>query len=551
MRVILLRFSLIFLFVLSLAKINVICFAFEDELSGSTGWSSINLPLRISADDTSNIVTTVVAGQSFLILSEYGNYWEIEYLGMRGYVNNNYCMINLPDVIPSIVYNISNADSSIYKSSGYNLPDVTGKQLYSSGKVMNHKIGREEYICPVLYSTAKMIDIAQQMALNDGYSLMIYDSYRPRSVSSLISQKLNVLYNGNNIVKNNIDYSVGKSGTKYFWGQSWFLAQTLSSHNTGSAIDVTLFDFKTNSELQMPTSMHELSTQAIKYYNGSVSKTYENYSVGMLENIYAQRLDNYMISAGMNTLASEWWHFQDQDGYERIKNMTSGNGCDFQVTGILSQSNKTDSDGITYTVTYKDGNNIFMEDYEKGESIVFKTDLEKVGYKLVGWIYNGDEYKLYDNLIMPDCDIELIAKWELVIPEITKYETYKDIIIGISLNTEVNKINLGIDSIYDVKVYDYSNELKTSGLIGTGDKVKIYLSSDLMSEYNVIIKGDITGDGNSKVNDVAKLYQYLKGKIIMDECYIRAGNVVDSDDLIKINDVAKLYQFIKGKIDIL
>ena len=47
---------------------------------------------------------------------------------------------------------------------------------------------------------------------------------------------------------------------------------------------------------------------------------------------------------------------------------------------------------------------------------------------------------------------------------------------------------------------------------------------------------------------MAKLYQYLKGKIDMEEHYVLAGNVVDTDNEIKIGDVAKLYQFIKGKI---
>ena len=61
---------------------------------------------------------------------------------------------------------------------------------------------------------------------------------------------------------------------------------------------------------------------------------------------------------------------------------------------------------------------------------------------------------------------------------------------------------------------------------------------------------DVTGTGTSTVSDVAKLYQYLKGKVTMDDCYVKAGNVVDSDSTIKVNDVAKLYQFIKGKINI-
>ena len=48
---------------------------------------------------------------------------------------------------------------------------------------------------------------------------------------------------------------------------------------------------------------------------------------------------------------------------------------------------------------------------------------------------------------------------------------------------------------------------------------------------------------------VEKSYQYLKKKIEMDDSYKEAGDVVGTDSQIKINDVAKLYQFIKGKIN--
>ncbi|MBO5183550.1 MAG: hypothetical protein J6B64_04025, partial [Bacilli bacterium] len=180
--------------------------------------------------------------------------------------------------------------------------------------------------------------------------------------------------------------------------------------------------------------------------------------------------------------------------------------------------------------------------------IIFKSDLEKKGYKLIGWKYNNQNYSLTDKLPMPSNNIELTSIWELVIPEIKNYTTNQENITGISLKTDINNMNLGIDSMYDVKIKKHDGTDKTSGLVSTGDKIKIYLDNELVSEYDVIIKGDVTGTGTSSVSDVAKLYQYMKGKITIDECYIKAGNVVDSDSTIKVNDVAKLYQFIKGKI---
>ena len=38
-------------------------------------------------------------------------------------------MINLPDIIPSIIYDDTNSYSSLFKSSGIDIPNVTGKKL--------------------------------------------------------------------------------------------------------------------------------------------------------------------------------------------------------------------------------------------------------------------------------------------------------------------------------------------------------------------------------------------------------------------------------------
>ena len=347
------------------------------------------------------------------------------------------------------------------------------------------------------------------------------------------------------------------------------------------------------------------------------------------------------------------------------------------------------SEFITYTITYKDGDNSYTEDYEEGDSVTWKSDITKKGYTLVGWKYNDKEYKLSDKFTMINEDITvtsiwnvnkytityevnggninsktkevtydskygtlempskkgysfkgwykengfinvvdedtivsddrdhtlyakweinsykltindgvntneytlkyndekeiviperkgysfvkwnitgtdstinnnifkmgtedstLIAEWKLVIPEIKNYKIKDKYITGIKINTNVSDIDLGLDSIYTIKITNKNNEVKTKGLICTGDIVSIYLDDNLVISYVAVVKGDVTGTGNSSVSDVAKLYQYLKGKIDMEEHYVLAGNVVDTDNEIKIGDVAKLYQFIKGKI---
>ena len=104
-----------------------------------------------------------------------------------------------------------------------------------------------------------------------------------------------------------------------------------------------------------------------------------------------------------------------------------------------------------------------------------------------------------------------------------------------------------ITSIYNGNKYNIK-VIGENEVISTGDKVQITKKDGtLVKEYITFILGDITGTGKINVSDVAKLYQYIKDKINMEEEFKNAANVVKDDEL-KINDVAKLYQYIKEKI---
>ena len=203
----------------------------------------------------------------------------------------------------------------------------------------------------------------------------------------------------------------------------------------------------------------------------------------------------------------------------------------------------------SYKLTINDGinTNEYTLKYNDEKEIVIP---ERKGYIFVKWNITGTDSTINNNIFkMGTEDSTLVAEWKLVIPEIKNYKIKDKYITVIKINTNVSDIDLGLDSIYTIKITNKNNEVKTKGLISTGDIVSTYLDDNLVISYVAVVKGDVTGTGNSSVSDVAKLYQYLKGKIDMEEHYVLAGNVVDTDNEIKIGDVAKLYQFIKGKLN--
>lgn len=104
----------------------------ELPVNNATGYASVLMNLKSEANINSKNIAELKPGSAFRIIKEEGSWWYVNYSGLYGWLDNTYCMINLPDVIPSIIYNDTNSYSSIFKSSGKSLPDITGKQLYNA-----------------------------------------------------------------------------------------------------------------------------------------------------------------------------------------------------------------------------------------------------------------------------------------------------------------------------------------------------------------------------------------------------------------------------------
>lgn len=296
---------------------------FELPLNGSSGYCSINLSLLSNPDHNSSKVSSLTAGTGFKILKENNDWWYVSINNCNGWLPNKYCMINLPDVIPSIIYDDTNSYKSLFLSSQKELPNITGKQLYNVYQ-FNSRLNKEEFIMPIMYPTAKKIAKVQHLALSNNQSLKIYETFRPLDVQKKISSNLSFLMNNDSTVFNGIN--------RNSWNESWFIAQSISNHQRGIALDVSLVNVIDSTynqigkysytsiieykECKMPTRMHELSADAVslKYGVNSNSKTaWQNVPLSNTMTESAICLQNYFTKCGFCPLASEWWHFNDLD----------------------------------------------------------------------------------------------------------------------------------------------------------------------------------------------------------------------------------------------
>ena len=318
---------------------------FELPLEGSTGFAGAAVMLLYERPDgTSTVLRRLAAGDMFYIRQESGAYWQVCLLdGIVGWLENELCMINLPDVLPSIVYENPNAKASIFKICGKDIEGITGQKLYD-GLFYNQRLGRDEYLMPINYAMAKKVGAAQKNALKAGDCLKIVETFRPYEVQMLVKDAV--------YAKARMDKELMTALNKGAWNIGWFIATSLSNHQRGVAMDTTLlriteqtehsmagcpFVQVTGEEYAMPSAMHELSSAAACFTgpvtsNSATAWKRATASASMTDG--ARRLQGYCTNAGMTPLASEWWHFNDLDAQNKVR-MTSGNGK-FWLDGCVS-----------------------------------------------------------------------------------------------------------------------------------------------------------------------------------------------------------------------
>ncbi|MFZ1253948.1 MAG: SH3 domain-containing protein [Trichococcus flocculiformis] len=295
----------------------------ELPVNGATGYASVLMDLKATADAGSETISELEAGTAFEVLEEVGDWWYVRTATESGWVQHLYCFINLPDVIPSIIYDNTNTYASKFASSGKTIPGITGEALYD-GKAYNMRLGKVSDIEPVLYSMSKKIHLAQQAALEEGNTLVIYEGYRPFFAQKLTVDALTTLAAA--------DPEVMAGINTHPWDTNWFIATSISNHQMGYAIDVTLAKITEQQEFvigdytatavtgyteyTMPTTIHELS-MASATFTGPVKSSsptaWLQANLADTMNEAAILLQRYCTDAGLTPLASEWWHFNDLD----------------------------------------------------------------------------------------------------------------------------------------------------------------------------------------------------------------------------------------------
>ena len=311
--------------------------------TGATAVYSTIWPLQkldvYSDQNKTEVLTQVKGGTAFCVLDMKNGMFKIRYDATNyGWIDSNYCMINLPEYIGDLCeYNITNSYASIYMVHEYEIPEVTNTVIKGYEKV---QMANKQQLVPLLYPAAVKLVNAAFTARELGYTLKIYDSFRPQSATRSIYELTQKIL-GDPIPETTFtekvleDMPVLEEGQVLTYkqlmtdndryGLNNFLAKGTSNHNMGAALDLTLEKTSNGKEIEMQTSIHDLS------WYSEVKKNNNN----------AKTLRTIMTGAGFGTLSSEWWHFQDNDALKGLE-------LKALVNGVTPKCWMADDDGWRY-----------------------------------------------------------------------------------------------------------------------------------------------------------------------------------------------------------
>lgn len=132
------------------------------------------------------------------------------------------------------------------------------------------------------------------------------------------------------------------------------------------------------------------------------------------------------------------------------------------------------------------------------------------------------------------------------------FNNSNNVISGVNLGTNISNIIVNVNSRFKSATISAKNKdgsTKRDGLIATGDKITI-TNNGITTTFTIVVKGDVNGDGNIDISDLAMVKAKMLGKINLSNEYSKSSDV-NGDGSVDISDLAMIKAHMLGKITIL
>lgn len=88
------------------------------------------------------------------------------------------------------------------------------------------------------------------------------------------------------------------------------------------------------------------------------------------------------------------------------------------------------------------------------------------------------------------------------------------------------------------------------GVISTGNRLALMSDGVQVKSYEIVIRGDLNGDGKVSAVDMVRLYRYMNSKLKLSGCYLAATDINKDGKFATAQDIVKLNLFFNNKFQI-
>ena len=160
------------------------------------------------------------------------------------------------------------------------IPGIYTELRYASDNNFTHQVIYSFSDAYLRYGTVQKLASAQESLETAGYSLLIWDAFRPVSAQFRLWD----------ICPDPAYVANPEKG--------------YSSHSRGNTVDITLVTLD-GEPVEMPTDFDDFTAMADRDYSDVGEKAAAN----------ALLLEDIMTAAGFKPYSAEWWHYSDMDSY--------------------------------------------------------------------------------------------------------------------------------------------------------------------------------------------------------------------------------------------
>ncbi len=238
-----------------------------------------------------------------------------------------------------------------------------------------------------------------------------------------------------------------------------------------------------------------------------------------------------------------WYDNSDSSWIVSIKAFTDD--VTYEISSEVKSVSKHNDDSVSVDLVFnavdiqKDGLKLVVKDSSDNviDDVVIDYEVDTndlpVGVKLSfkDGLDNGNYYISLYYLNTYVASIEFVVAFGLMSDVYVVSNSNKTIYVSETVTVATFLTNIFGSSSQITK----EGNIVDSGYVGTGMKI---------DDYVIIIKGDVTGDGQIRMNDVMKISTYLVEGTGLSEKYYKLAADVTSDSNIRMNDVMKISTYL-------